>query len=103
MKISKLLISFQVFGLITHLLLVLSLISIGFFDFLGLKPLINSIAELLNSLSATQPDDQLSNLITAKMVEIIPVLLSSIKGLSIMAILSLVAHSLSFYKSWDRE
>lgn len=107
MRPSQLLKSFQIFGLIIHLLLVTSLISIGFFDFLGLKPLIHSTASLLSSLTATQSSlnssGQLSNQITIKMIELFPVLLSAIKSLSMLAVLSFLAHLLSCYNSWQKQ
>jgi hypothetical protein len=106
MKLTQLFKSFQIFGLIIHLILVTSLISIGFFDFLGLKPLLNSVAELLSSLTVNQSSlgtgGQLSNQIIVKMIELFPVLLSTIKSLSILATLSFLAHLFSFYNSWKK-
>ena len=103
MKSTQLLKSFQIFGLIIHLFLMAGLISIGFFDLLGLKPLIDSTGGLLSSLTATQSclssGDRFFNQITIKIIELFPVLVSVIKSLSTLAILSFLAHLLSFYSS----
>lgn len=100
MKRAQCIVAFQVFGLIVHLLLVIGLVALGFFDFLGIELLTNSSAKLLNALAVAQSStgnvDSLSSRIATEMANVAPVLLSLMKAFSISALISFIAHLISF-------
>ena len=100
MKLAQWVASFQIFGLIAHLFLIAALVAIGFFDFLGMEPLAKSSAQLLKTLAAAQSSvgavDSLSSRIAAETANATSVLLSVMKALSVSAMISFLAHLITF-------
>lgn len=100
MKPTQWVMSLQVFGLIVHLFLIAALIAIGFFDCLGIESQATSSAHLLHKFATSQSPigaiDVLITRIADETINAASMLLSVMKMLSVSAMISFVAHAISF-------
>ncbi len=100
MKKAHLVTSLQVFCLFVHAFLIVTLVAIGFFDYLGIEAQATSSAELVTKLAARMSQvgeaDSLTLRIADGTVEVSRELLSLLRGLSLAAILSFSGHVISF-------
>ncbi|WP_124704138.1 hypothetical protein [Sulfuriferula multivorans] len=89
-------IALQVFGLIVHLFLVIGLVAIGYFDFLGMTSTAESSAQLLKNMAPT--GDGVINQISSETINAAASLLSVIKTFAISAMVSFVAHAVAYWR-----